>query len=94
MTREKLATGGSRQVNSILKASWKPALESVFQKVVFRTPLGPVMVAVTIARYSWDRYKTDICVRDDVIKVQVEDVGAWLLRNLWTFWKECWKKML
>ncbi|KAJ0802587.1 hypothetical protein HanPI659440_Chr03g0130601 [Helianthus annuus] len=68
MIREKLATGGSDQVNSILKASWNPALESVFLKVVFRTPLSPVMVAVTLGRYSWDRFQTDIGVRADVIR--------------------------
>ncbi|MFS7923634.1 hypothetical protein Hanom_Chr03g00263051 [Helianthus anomalus] len=68
MIREKLTTGGSDQVNSILEASWKPAVESVFLKVVFRTPLSPVMVAVTLGRYSWDRYQTDIGAQADVIR--------------------------
>ncbi|KAM0030212.1 putative LRAT domain-containing protein [Helianthus debilis subsp. tardiflorus] len=47
MIREKLATRGSDQVNSILEKRCDQ-VEPVFLKVVFRTPLSPVMVAVTL----------------------------------------------
>ncbi|KAF5815900.1 putative LRAT domain-containing protein [Helianthus annuus] len=77
----KLATGGSGQVNSILNAPWKPALVQMFQKVVFRTPMTPLDVAAMVGRYTWDRYKTDIGVRGDVIRVLVEDVGAFRLER-------------
>ncbi|XP_076907483.1 protein LEAD-SENSITIVE 1-like [Bidens hawaiensis] len=74
----KLATGGSGQVNSIASAPWKPVLLQMFEKVVLRTSLSPITVAATVGLYYWDRYKTDIGVRDDVVKVRVEHVESFM----------------
>ncbi|KAI7753417.1 hypothetical protein M8C21_022804 [Ambrosia artemisiifolia] len=72
----KPATGGSGQVNSIVNAPWNPVVVSMLQKAVFSTTSIPVTVAVTVGEYYWKRYKSDIGVRDDVIKVDVKDVGS------------------
>ncbi|KAJ0594291.1 putative LRAT domain-containing protein [Helianthus annuus] len=79
----KLATGVSGQVNSIVNAPWMPVLVQMFQKVVFRTPMTPLLVAAMVGQYYWDRYQTDIGVRNrvDVIKVGVEDIGMFRLEH-------------
>ncbi|XP_076907484.1 protein LEAD-SENSITIVE 1-like [Bidens hawaiensis] len=67
----KLATGGSGQVHFFANASWR-FLDSVVQRAVTGT-MSPLTLAVHIGGSYWDRYKSDISVRNDVIMVQVED---------------------
>ncbi|KAI7753426.1 hypothetical protein M8C21_022813 [Ambrosia artemisiifolia] len=71
----KPATGSSGQVNFLINAPWKPALVSVLPKVVCSTTMGALAVGATVGTHYWNKYKTDIGVRDDVVKVNVEDVG-------------------
>ncbi|KAI7753416.1 hypothetical protein M8C21_022803 [Ambrosia artemisiifolia] len=72
-------TGGSGQVNSIVTTPWKPVLVEIAKKVVLRTPMSPLAVPVIVGRHLYDRYKHDIGVRGDVIKVEVKDVESFRL---------------
>ncbi|GKC81023.1 LRAT-like domain-containing protein, partial [Tanacetum coccineum] len=80
--RGTVTTGSSGQVNFITNAPWKSTLIFGVGKFVSNS-LGMVsMVATTVGTYSWNRYKTDIGVRDDVVKVLVEEVVEFRRRNM------------
>ncbi|KAF5815905.1 putative LRAT-like domain-containing protein [Helianthus annuus] len=72
----KRVTGSSGQVNFIYNAPWKTALVSVALKVVCGTVAGAVGGGYTVGKHYMNRYKYDIGVRNDVVKVKVEDVGS------------------
>ncbi|KAI3756317.1 hypothetical protein L1987_56137 [Smallanthus sonchifolius] len=71
----KPATGSSGQVNFFINSSWKAIVTSALPKLVFSTT-GAVTVAVTVGTHCWNRYSTDVGVRDDVEKIHVERVGS------------------
>ncbi|KAJ0594290.1 putative LRAT domain-containing protein [Helianthus annuus] len=71
----KRVTGSSGQVNFVYNAPWKTALVSVALRVVGGTVAGAVGGGYTVGKHYMNRYKSDIGVRNDVVKVNVEDVG-------------------
>ncbi|KAM0030194.1 putative LRAT domain-containing protein [Helianthus debilis subsp. tardiflorus] len=72
----KRVTGSSGQVNFVYNAPWKTALVSVALKVVCGTVVGAVGGGYTVGKHYRNRYQSDIGVRNDVVKVNVEDVGS------------------
>ncbi|KAJ0602439.1 putative LRAT domain-containing protein [Helianthus annuus] len=60
------ATGASGQVNAVINPQWKPVYNYI--------PTG--LALNVVGRHYWKRYKTDIGVRHNVVKVAVEDVGS------------------
>nr|XP_043628684.1 protein LEAD-SENSITIVE 1-like [Erigeron canadensis] len=67
-------TGSSGQVNMVSNAPWKSIITSVLPKFVCNSSMGVVTVVAGTGLYYYNRYKTDIGVRDDVVKVEVEDM--------------------
>nr|XP_043630440.1 protein LEAD-SENSITIVE 1-like [Erigeron canadensis] len=69
-------TGSSGQVNMVSNAPWKSIITSTLPKLVFNSSVvGVVTVLASTGIYYYRRYKTDIGVRDDVVKVEVEDIA-------------------
>ncbi|XP_062155133.1 protein LEAD-SENSITIVE 1-like [Alnus glutinosa] len=74
LTLDKLGVGASGQVSSVFGAP----LEAIFSSCPNLWMPSPVSRAVIKAavKYSLDRYEADIGVRDDVMKVAVEDLAV------------------
>ncbi|PWA68785.1 LRAT-like domain-containing protein (chloroplast) [Artemisia annua] len=80
--RGKVTTGSSGQVNFVSNLPWKATLTFAAGKIVSNSFGIVSMAATTLGTYSWNRYKTDIGVRDDVEKVPVEEVVEFRRRNM------------
>ncbi|KAJ0594288.1 putative LRAT domain-containing protein [Helianthus annuus] len=71
-----VSTGSSGQVNFIYNAPWMSALVSIALRVACGTVAGVVGGGYTVWKHYQNRRESDIGVRDDAVKVNVEDVGA------------------
>lgn len=79
---KRAATGSSGQVNFLFNGPLNFIVDSQLPKLVLRcTGAGPVAFAV--GSFFWNRYNDDIGVRDDVVKVRVEDVGLFIDGGMW-----------
>lgn len=72
---DKLGVGRSGQASSAVGAPLAAILSSPL-KLLMPSPIG--VATVTAGMYCMSRYATDIGVRSDVIKVDVEDLSAYL----------------
>ncbi|KAL8196302.1 hypothetical protein R6Q57_025302 [Mikania cordata] len=69
----KPTTGGSGQVNSLVNEPMKAIFSSAIPKIMVSAS-NSVAVTITVGMYYWNRYSTDIGIRDDVDKIHVEHV--------------------
>lgn len=74
LIRGKPITGTSGQVNFLLNEPWKVIVSSIIQKIV-GGPMGAFAAVASAQAHGLNRYETDIGVRDDVEKVNVEDLA-------------------
>ncbi|KAD4178444.1 hypothetical protein R6Q59_022044 [Mikania micrantha] len=69
----KPTTGSSGQVNSLVNEPMQAIFSSTINKLMF-SATGAVTATATVGMHCWNRYSTDIGIRDDVDKIHVEHV--------------------
>ncbi|KAL8554102.1 hypothetical protein ACS0TY_002357 [Phlomoides rotata] len=79
LTMDRLGAGRSGQASSVIGAPLAAILSSPL-KLLLPSPVG--VATVTAGMYCVSRYATDIGVRTDVVKVNVEDLAEKLGRGL------------
>lgn len=73
LTLDRLGVGRSGQASSVIGAPLAALLSSPL-KLLMPSPVG--VATVTAGMYCMSRYATDIGVRTDVVKVEVEDLAT------------------